>query len=527
MVDGIGPLTLIDLWGWLRREFADRPFLTFVHAGGAGADGAVHKATYQQFDDETNRVANLLASLGVTAGTNVVFQLPSSVDFLHVMFAIIKLGAVAIPVAHQYTQREVEHIWQRCEPQVAVVAADKAAVTHHLPGLRTLVVAGGTQQTLTSTPAIVALETRADYPATTPEVEGITGSSPAMMLFTSGTTAAPKGVVITHANCLHAGLYHNWQMAMRPDDRLLTPMPMEHSNFQLAALMPALTAVAELIVVERYSARRFWGQVRQYQATLLQAVAMIVRTLLLQPESADDADHSVRDIQYYLALDDDAKEEFERRFNTRLLNCYGLTETINWVLTDFPVGPRRWPSIGRPGLGYEARIVDSDGQELPAGEIGEIQIRGERGRTLMLEYYHDPEATKNAFTEDGWFRPHDRGYMDSQGWFYFVGRRNDIIKRAGRNVSALEIEGQLRTHPQVEDAAVVGVPDVIRDEAIVAFVTPKPGCTLEAADVTTYIAGRVAEYKVPGEMHILTEFPRTSTGKIAKRELSHLRLSAP
>jgi len=512
MVDSIGPLTLNHLWAWLAHEHGDRPFLIFIDR-----EGTVRRATYQEFDDEINQVANLLVAHGVTNGSNVILQLPSSIDFLRVMFALVKIGAVAVPVNRDYQQQEVEHIQQVCGADVAIVAADKVAASSELPELRTLFVAGDWPEEQAG--EVIGLAARDRQPTTFAATSTITSESPAMMLFTSGTTAAPKGVVITHANCLHAGLYHNWQMAMTAHDRMLTAMPMEHSNFQLAALMPTLTAAAELVIVEHYSASRFWRQVREYRATLIQAVATIVKTLLLQPVYPDEARHEVRDVQYYLALDDEAKEQFECRFNTRLLNCYGLTETINWAITDFPHGPRRWPSIGRAGLGYEARVVGLDGQEVPAGEVGEIQVKGVRGRTLMLEYYRDPEATARSFTDDGWFRISDRGYVDDHGWFFFAGRSSEVIKRAGRSISALEVEEQLLAHPGVAEAAVVGVPDEIRDEAVVAFVTPRPGVLIDPNEVRAFVAARIAAYKVPSEVRVAADLPRTSTGKIAKRLL--------
>ncbi|MCL1899232.1 MAG: AMP-binding protein [Promicromonosporaceae bacterium] len=518
MVDSVGPLTLNDLWAWLSSARGDRPFLTFIEQ-----KGAVRRATYRAFDDEINQMANLLSAHGVRPGENVILQLPSSVDFLRSMFALAKIGAVAVPINRDYQPQEVEHIRKVCAADAAIVVADKAEASATQTGLKTLFVAGDWPGERAARPdgaaRTIGLGLCPGQPTIfTPDVK-ITSDTPAMMLFTSGTTAAPKGVVITHANCLHSGLYHNWQMAMTDRDRLLTTMPMEHSNFQLAGLMPVLTVAAELVVVQQYSASRFWRQVREQRATLIQAVATIVKTLLLQPVDPDETRHAVRDVQYYLTLDDDAKEQFERRFNTQLLNCYGLTETINWVITDFAHGPRRWPSIGRVGLGYQARVVDSFGHEAPAGEVGEIQIKGDKGRSMMLEYYRDPEATARAYTPDGWFRTGDRGYVDDDGWFFFTGRSSDIIKRAGRNISALEVEEQLLAHPGVAEAAVVGAPDEIRDEAVMAFVVPRLGETLDPAEVLGFVAGRIAAYKVPSEVIVSTDLPRTSTGKIAKRLL--------
>ncbi len=296
-------------------------------------------------------------------------------------------------------------------------------------------------------------------------------------------------------------------------------MPACHSNFQLAALTPVLVAGATLIVVEKYSASRFWQQVRDYRATVAQCVAMMLRTMMVQPVQPGEQDHCLREMLYFLSVTDEEKEAFERRFNVRLMNTYGSTETVCWVLTDPPVGPRRWPSIGRPGLGYEVRIMADDGREAAVGEAGEIQVKGVPGRTIMAEYYHDPEATARTFTEDGWLRTGDRGYRDIDGWFFFVDRKANMIKRAGENISTTEIENVLVEHPAIEEAAVIGVDDPVRDQAVKAFVLPAEGASLDAEEVRAWCAERLAAFKVPEFVEFVATFPRTCSLKIEKKLL--------
>ena len=216
------------------------------------------------------------------------------------------------------------------------------------------------------------------------EQRALTPDDVCKVLFTSGTTSNPKGVLLTHGNMVYSGYYGNWETSMTASDRMLTTMPACHSNFQLAALTPVLTARATLIVVEKYSASRFWSQVREYRATLAQCVAMMLRTLMLQPTNPDERDHSLRDMLYFLPVSAREKEAFEERFGVRILNTYGSTESIGWVLTDPPTGERKWPSVGRVGLGYEAKIIDENGNELPANRVGEICVKGVPGRSLML-----------------------------------------------------------------------------------------------------------------------------------------------
>ena len=189
------------------------------------------------------------------------------------------------------------------------------------------------------------------------------------------------------------------------------------------------------------------------------------------------------------------------------------------MLTDPPTGPRRWPSVGRPGLGYEVRIAGDDGAQAAAGELGEIQVKGTRGRTIMKEYYNDPEATARTFTQDGWLRTGDKGYMDEDGWFFFVDRKANMIKRAGENISASELESVLMQHPAVDEAAVIGVPDPIRDQAVKAFVKPRVGVEITEGEVLAFCEEHMAGFKVPSFVQIVDDFPRTCSMKIEKKLL--------
>lgn len=351
------------------------------------------------------------------------------------------------------------------------------------------------------------------------EQRALTPDDVCEVLFTSGTTSNPKGVLLTHGNMVYSGYYGDWETSMTASDRMLTTMPACHSNFQLAALTPVLTARATLIVVEKYSASRFWSQVREYRATLAQCVAMMLRTLMLQPTDPDERDHSLRDMLYFLPVSAREKEAFEERFGVRILNTYGSTESIGWVLTDPPTGERKWPSVGRVGLGYEAKIIDENGNELPANRVGEICVKGVPGRSLMLGYLGNEKATAEALSSDGWLRMGDKGYFDEEGWFFFVDRKSNMIKRAGENISTTEIEEILTEHPAVKEAAVIGVPDDIRDEAVKAFILPEDDARIDQEDIIEYCRRNMAAFKVPSFIEVVDDFPRTCSMKIEKRLL--------
>lgn len=538
MADIVGNETLRDLWQSVVERKGRRHFLTFQNRV-----GDVFEYTYAAFDEDVNRIANVFLDLGIEKGDRVALHLHSSPEFLMCLFGLAKIGAVAVPINEQYLADEAEYILENSDAICVVVEPlfyetyqELLARGHYFP--KGVVVArAGTESPKSNidfssiyTPLGTVEEgqqgiydfwmMRCEQSAILRDSCELASDDPVQIIYTSGTTSRPKGVVLTHANMVFSGLYGDWEVSLRGSDRVLTSMPACHSNFQLAALMPVITAGASLIIVEKYSATRFMKQIRHYKATVIQCVAMMLRTLLLQPVDPEEKNHCVREVLYFIPITDAEKEEFEQRFNMRIMNTYGSTESIGWAITDPPVGARNWPSVGRAGLGYKARICDMEDNELPPGEVGEIQIKGERGRSVMLEYYNNPEATENTFSVDGWLKTGDQGYQDDNGWFYFVDRKVNMVKRSGENISTTELEEILEQHPAIAEAAVIGVPDPIRDQAIKAFVRFAPGESMTLAEVEQYCKDHMASFKVPTFYEVVEDFPRTCSMKIEKKLLS-------
>ena len=538
MADIVGNETLRDLWQSVVERKGRRHFLTFQNRV-----GDVFEYTYAAFDEDVNRIANVFLDLGIEKGDHVALHLHSSPEFLMCLFGLAKIGTVAVPINEQYLADEAEYILENSDAICVVVEPlfyetyqELLARGHYFP--KGVVVArAGTESPRSNidfssiyTPLGTVEEgqqgiydfwmMRCEQSAILRDSCELASDDPVQIIYTSGTTSRPKGVVLTHANMVFSGLYGDWEVSLRGSDRVLTSMPACHSNFQLAALMPVITAGASLIIVEKYSATRFMKQIRHYKATVIQCVAMMLRTLLLQPVDPEEKNHCVREVLYFIPITDAEKEEFEQRFNMRIVNTYGSTESIGWAITDPPVGARNWPSVGRAGLGYKARICDMNDNELPPGEVGEIQIKGERGRSVMLEYYNNPEATENTFSVDGWLKTGDQGYQDDNGWFYFVDRKVNMVKRSGENISTTELEEILEQHPAIAEAAVIGVPDPIRDQAIKAFVRFAPGESMTLAEVEQYCKDHMASFKVPTFYEVVEDFPRTCSMKIEKKLLS-------
>jgi len=526
--DIVGDRDLRDLWEELGRDRGDGTFLICEDC-----EGARRSFTYGEFDRQIDRTANLLLEMGVQKGERVALQMHNCPEYLMILFGVAKIGAVLVPLNTRFLQEESRYVVERC--QAAYLIAECCFLPFYVDGDGTTALATGEAGGYgpLGLRGIVGLgegevpvgierfeEMLARQPEGLLERRPLSADDPVEILFTSGTTARPKGVVLTHCNFLFSGWYGQWQADFHRDDVMLTTMPACHSNLQLGALTPVLTCGGTLVMVKRYSAHRFWEQVRRYGATHIQCVSMMVRTMMMQPVAEGERDHRVRQVLYYLPITATEKEDFEARFGVRVMNMYGSTESICWVLTDLPEGPTNWPSVGRVGLSYQMAVVDDQGRTVPDGSIGEFVVHGVPGRNLMKCYFDDPEATAAAMTEDGWLHTGDKGYRDRDGWFFFVDRKADMIKRAGENISSTEVEDAIARCPKVEEAAVIGVPDPIRDQAVKAFVKPVAGAQLTPEEVREWCACHLASFKVPETVVIVDGFPRTSVGKIAKKLLS-------
>ncbi|MES9997114.1 crotonobetaine/carnitine-CoA ligase [Desulfovibrio aminophilus] len=517
-MDIVGTGTLRSLWDELAGTYAGKTALIVEDVAGNTC-----AYSYAELNEEINRAANLLLGLGVKKGDRVAMQLCNSAEQIIAWFGTTKIGAVMVPINTQYVRDECEYIIRKCGARAIITERDfldvhKAIREDNPQQIRNILVTG-----MADTPEIPGVLNfnrllRRQDPRLLPTVP-LSSEDTAEILFTSGTTSRPKGAVITHHNLLFAGHYTAWQCSLRSDDRYLTMMPGFHIDFQCTAAMPTFTSGATLIVLEKYSAHKFWNQVCVHRATITECIPLMVRTLMLQPRRAWERNHCLREVYFYLSITDQEKADFEERFNVRLLSSYGMTETLVGLIGDIPGQTRKWPSIGRPGLAYEAKIVDADGREAQPNTVGEILVRGVPGKTLFKEYHNDPEATSRVLDPDGWLRTGDNAFMDESGIFYFVDRGVNMIKRSGENISSTEIENTLACHPKIAEAAVIGVPDAIRDEAVKAFVILKEGETMTPEEVIAYCAERMAKFKVPSFVEMRTSFPRTCTGKIQKKKL--------
>jgi carnitine-CoA ligase len=491
----------------------ERTFLVFE-----ARDGAVSELTYAEFDGRVEDCARGLHALGVAAGDRVVVHLRNSPEFLVSWFAIARLGAVMVPSNIANTAGELEHVIGFTEARFAITEPDFCEVVQ-----RGIDAAGTDTTTIVARGRLTGFFAFDDLPGLSeepPPRPTVGGDDLCELLFTSGTTSKPKAVMLSHANCLRAGLDTVHCLWLDENERCLTALPLFHVNGQGMTIMAAITVGGTAIVIEEFSASRFWDQVKRHEASQTAIVAMQLRTLIAQPPREGERDHSLRKVFYAINVSDQEKQTFEERYGVDLINGYGQSETMT-LLTVSPVAaPRRWPSIGLPSPGRTLLLLDEEGKEVPTGEVGEICVKGERGRSIMLGYYKDEQSTAETIRGD-LLHTGDNAYADEQGYLYFFDRKKDMIKRAGENVSAIEVESVLVDHPLVAEAAIIGVPDPIRDEAVAAVIVAAEGAELTEAEVTAYCQERLSRFKVPTVIAFETELPKTSIGKVRKDELRH------
>ncbi len=497
----VGTRTLKSALEDKARRFPDRPFLLFEDAGGDTASW-----TWREFDRAVNRAAHLLLRHGLDRGDKFNLHLGNCPEFLLFWMAAAKIGAVMVPTNPASTPDEMEYILGHSEARLSMTEAQYAA-----PVRAASARCASPPAVLECRPADAALAGMPDQP---PEGAVASGDEISMQ-YTSGTTSKPKGVLLTHANYLYGGEVMAKAMRVGPGDRHLVVLPLFHAGAQLHAFLPMLLCGGSLALMERFSASRFVEQTIRYDATLAALFAAPIRMLLAQPRTERDAKTRLRAVSYAQNITPRHWEEWHERFGARLMQIWGMTETMSLPLMhplDLPPKPL---AMGMPALGYECKVVDESGKEATPGTVGELVVSGVPGVSLMKGYFRNERATAETLRE-GWLHTGDQAYVDEEGWFFFVDRKKDMIKRAGENVSASEVEETLKQHPAVFDAAVVGIPDPVRDQAIKAYVIVKEGGRATADELIAWCRAHLSAFKAPEAIEFRESFPRTSVGKIQK-----------
>jgi crotonobetaine/carnitine-CoA ligase len=342
-----------------------------------------------------------------------------------------------------------------------------------------------------------------------------------LILYTSGTTGFPKGVMHSQRNFVLAGEGFVERMHLQPDDRLFIVLPLFHINALFYSLGGTLAAGASLLLVPKFSASAFWRTAADGRATEVNIIAAVGSILARRPRTEFVPGHRIAKV-YGAPIPPEVADVFRREFGVPVaVEGYGLTE-VPGVCNNPLLGPHKPGSLGRPARHpdharpfAEMRVVGDGGADLPDGVAGELLVRSP---IAMTGYYRDPEQTAQAFS-DGWFRTGDVAYRDADGYYFFVARKKDIIRRRGENISGAEIDRVVGAHPKVSEAAAIAVPSDLGEDEVLVAVVPKPGAELQPADVAEWCARQLAPIKRPRYLVLVDELPHTPTYRVAKFKL--------
>ena len=468
--------------------------------------------TYEALNKRVNQVANVLQGEEIQQGDHVAVMLPNCPEFPVIWLALAKLGAVMVPINVRYQVADLEYVLNDSDAVGIVIHTEFAGTFSEakskLPNLRTVFKIGPGADDLGAD--INRLSDPASDVFVTPDlsIDDIVN-----IQYTSGTTGFPKGCILTHEYWLTMGVLVSKFMV--PDDVFLSVTPFYYMDPQWE-MLACLTIGATMVLAESYSPSAYMDLVRKHQATV--SWATMAPWILKQPESDLDRQHQLRFVLVG-GFPPDLHRTFEQRFNVIAREAYGMTEIgVGMYVQPDDDKMTGSGSVGRPIDIRPVRIVDAHENDVVSGEIGELWIKGPG---MFKGYYRKEEATADAFDGE-WFKTGDLFREDKNGYYFIVGRKKDMIRRSGDNISASEVEGVLDSHPKILSAAVVPVPDVDRGEEVKAYIAPKPGETPDSIppeEIISFCQERIASFKIPRYIEYRQEFSLTPSGKIQKHLL--------
>jgi long-chain acyl-CoA synthetase len=464
--------------------------------------------TYAELEERSAQVAGLLAARGVESGDRVGLLLPNVPQFPMLYYGVLRAGAVVVPMNPLLKAREIEYYLE--DSGAALLFAWDATAAESAKGAE----AAGAGF-IPVAPA--AFDCLLGEQAPTTAVAGRADDDTAVILYTSGTTGRPKGAELTHANLRrNAAVSATTLFGLDPEDVVMGCLPLFHSFGQTCGLNAAVGSGACLTLLPRFDPGKALEVIQRDRVTVFEGVPTMYAALLNHPRRGEFDVGSLRlCVSGGAALPVEVLRGFEDAFGCVILEGYGLSETSPVAAFNHPDRQRKPGSIGTPIQGVELRLVGSAGEEVAAGEVGEIAIRG---HNLMRGYWGREEATREAIP-DGWFRTGDLARQDDDGYFFIVDRKKDLIIRGGYNVYPREVEEVLYEHPAVAEAAVVGVPHPTHGEEVGAAVVLKPGTEATPAELRAFCRERMAAYKYPRQVWLEAALPKTATGKLLRREV--------
>jgi len=514
----------------LAHRATSDPERVLLHAG-------EDRLSVGEVESRANALAAALAQLGIEAGDRVALVLPAWPEFVVSLFAVAKLGGVIVPLNPRLTVPELRYMLRHSEAVAAVTAERLEGLDYlqifeelmpALPELQYLVTVGDEDlwydDRIFQFGDLLSAGTGRDFPTPTPEP----ATDVFAIVYTSGTTGKPKGVALTHANVVHVAAATADATALGEGDRVGGMTALFHVFGIGPGILGTLCAGASLVLQDDFDAGALLDRIERDAITVQFGIpTLFVTEIREQERRARDVSSLRLGVAAGAPVPAELVQQVERTLGHPLLVAYSLTETSSTVTITRPsdsAGTRRF-TAGTPIADTEVRIVEEDGGDLPVESVGEIVVRG---HGVMKGYYRQPRETSQALDDGGFFRTGDLGMRDEHGELHLVGRRKDVIIRAGFNVYPREVEDRIQAHPAIHEVAVVGAPDEVMGEAVCACIVPIEGAIVTGQEIEDWCRVTLADYKIPDRVRFLDEFPRTGTGKVRRVELARMmRTSQP
>lgn len=475
------------------------------------------RITYADFAAQACDYAARFAALGIRRGEVTPTFFPNGPPAAATWFALMRIGAVWAPINSEFRGAQLVHALTMTGARRVIVDArylqEVAAAVPLVHGIEEFIVHGDVALPVIAGVRVLRLEDlpRGDIPPIAP----VDAADVAMIQFTSGSTGVSKAVQLSHGYLVGQAELTSKYFDLRDSDVVYCPFPLYHWDATIGTVMGALVRGATAALADRFSVSRFWDDVRTFEATMFDFMGATLTFLFERPATPRDREHKVR-LAWGLPMPD-FREAFEARFGFPLLEGYGSTEGGVCVFQElgrtYPLG-----SCGKLAPEFELKLMKEDGSPAAVGEVGEIVTRPHDPTLMMSGYLNMPEVNAELI-RDGWYYSGDLGRLDAEGYLYFAGRKKDIIRRRGENISALEIEREVARHPAVLEAAAFGVPSPFTEEDVAVAVVLLPGMMVTEAELKSFCEGRMARYMRPEHIIFLDELPKTVTQKVAKADL--------
>lgn len=470
--------------------------------------------SYFQLDTLVNRFANGLLGLGVRRGDLVATFLPNSLEFIVSYYAVLRIGASFVPMNPMLKSGEIEHILRDTKARAVVVDAPRtdlvAAVRPRLSNLGHVIQTGAD-----AAPGHVSYWQLVDRAEGTFRALDAAPDDVAVVAYTAGTTGLPKGATLTHSNVESVCRLYIQSVRLDEKDVSLVTTPLSHVQAQNCLMNAPIFTGGTTVLMDRWTTAEQLETIQKYRVTILLMVPTLLSYILNYPQVKKYDLSSVRcTMSGGAPLPVAVAEDFKKLTNAPVVEGYGLTECQS-IAIGTPFGRIKLGSAGQPPPGVSVRIVDESDRDVPRNEVGELIVQSP---CLMKGYLNKPEATREAM-RGGWFHTKDLARMDEDGYIYITGRKDDMIITSGFNIYPLEVENVIYQHPKVAEAALVGVPDEVKGQLAKAFVVLKPDETATEKEIIDFCKERIAAYKAPRLVQFVGKLPKSSVGKILKREL--------